>query len=93
MILQVPSLKLTAKVAAKASETLGLVPMSFLLGPAIFSGAFAVSFREGTIEMKDMYASNASFSSAMSVYQECIVKQFCITNLQNWGINKFPKSL
>ncbi len=40
-----PSLKLTAK----APENGWLEDKPFLLGPGLFSGAFAVSFREGTL--------------------------------------------
>ena len=50
----VPSLKLTAK----APENGWLEDNPFLLGPGLFSGAFAVSFREGKFKQQSLSLKN-----------------------------------
>ena len=73
------------RLTAKAPENGWLEYDRFLLGPGLFSGAFAVSFREGSSFLGSLTHKSQCFQSHQSVSGRCEVF-FCFCEAQ-----QFPK--
>ena len=80
--MRIPSLKLTAN--APGNMTIG-IDTRFLLGPGLFSGAIAVSFRECTICLNLMYDRSITSFHPIIPYrwiyvQHCVLSRGALTN-------------